>query len=275
MAELAIKFGDSAAYERAIGRWSRAVAPIFLQWLAPPASSARWLDVGCGSGVLAHTLLELSSHAKVIGIDAEIAQIAQASRVVAADRAMFQVADARRLPFADASFDVAASALVLNFIAERPQAMAEKRRVTRAGGRVAAYVWDFAEELSPSGPLRRAMRRFGVDVPAIPGTTESRIEALRTLFEQAALERIETRTIEVCLAYRDFQDFWQAQTPNYNPTTKIIASMTRSERTRLMRAVRAELPTAPGGVIEYFARANAIKARVPRGMRGRLLDNRA
>jgi 2-polyprenyl-3-methyl-5-hydroxy-6-metoxy-1,4-benzoquinol methylase len=51
MAELPIKFDDSAAYERAMGRWSRAVAPIFLQWLAPPVS-ARWLDVGCGAGCL-------------------------------------------------------------------------------------------------------------------------------------------------------------------------------------------------------------------------------
>jgi ubiquinone/menaquinone biosynthesis C-methylase UbiE len=191
----------------------------------------------------------------------------QASRGPAADRAVFQVADARRLPFADASFDIAASALVLNFIVERSQALAEMQRVTCAGGRVAAYVWDFAEELSPSGPLRRALRRCGLDVPAIPGTGESRIEALRTLFEQAGLERIETRTVEVCLAYRDFQEFWQAQTPGYSPTTKVIATMTESERTRLMRAVRAQLPAAPGGVIEYFARANAIKARVPRDTR--------
>ena len=274
MAELRIKFDDSAAYERAMGRWSRAVAPIFLQWLAPPAS-ARWLDVGCGTGVLAHTLLELSSPARVIGIDPEVAQIAQASRGPAAGRAAFQVADACRLPFADASFDIAAAALALNFIAERSQAMAEMRRVTRGGGTVAAYVWDFAEEFSPSGPLRRAMRRFGVDVPAIPGTAESRIAALRLLFEQAALERIETRTIEVCLAYQDFQDFWQAQTSSYSPMTKIIASMTESERTRLMRTIRAGLPAAPGDVIEYFARANAIKARVPRSLRGLLRDKRA
>ena len=273
MAELAFKFDDSAAYERAMGRWSRAVAPIFLQWLAPPAS-ARWLDVGCGTGVLTHTLLELCSPAKVTGVDPESAQIASASRGSAAGRATFQVADARTLPFADASFDVAASALVLNFVAQRSQAMSEKRRVTRAGGIVAAYVWDFAEELSPSGPLRRAMRRFGVDVPTIPGTAESRVEALRTLFEQAGLDRIETRTIEVCLAYRDFEDFWQAQTPSYSPTTKIIASMTESERTRLMRDVRRELPVGPSGVIEYFARANAIKARVPRSRRGRPPDKR-
>jgi hypothetical protein len=89
------------------------------------------------------------------------------------------------------------------------------------------------------------------------------MEAMRTLFEQAALERIETRSVDVCLAYQDFGDFWQAQTPSYSPTTKVIASMTERDRSRLMRTVRAELPSAPGGVVEYFARANAIKARVP------------
>lgn len=273
MAEQAFKFDDSVAYERAIGRWSRAVAPVFLQWLAPPAG-ARWLDVGCGTGVLAHSLIAFSSPGDVVGIDPEAGQIAQASRSPVDGPVTFQVADARTLPFEDASFDVAASALVLNFIAERSQAIAEQRRVTRAGGSVAAYVWDFAEELSPSGPLRRAMRRFGLQVPAIPGTAESRVETLRRLFEQAALERIETRTIEVCLAYQDFQDFWDAQTPSYSPTTMIIKSMTENERMRLMRAVRSALPTGSGGV-EYFARANAIKAHVPLSKCGRLLDKRA
>ena len=268
MAEPVFKFDDGAAYERAMGRWSRAVAPIFLRWLAPPAA-ARWLDVGCGAGVLTQTVVAMCSPASVVGVDPEIAQIAQASRGSVLERAAFQAADARRLPFADASFDIVASALVLNFVAERSQALAEKRRVTRAGGSVAAYVWDFAEELSPSGPLRRAMRRSGVNVPAIPGTPESRITALRQLFEQAGLERIETRTVDVFLSYADFEDFWQAQTPSYSPATKMIASMTEGERMRLMRAVRMELPSAPGGVIQYFARANAIKARVPNGARDR------
>jgi ubiquinone/menaquinone biosynthesis C-methylase UbiE len=273
MAETTFDFDDSAAYERAMGRWSRAVAPVFLQWLAPPAN-ARWLDVGCGTGIFAHTLLELCAPASVVGVDAAVAQIAQATGGPAAGRASFEVADARKLPFPEASFDIVASALVLNFIADRTQALAEMRRVARAGGAVAAYVWDFAEELSPSGPLRRAMRRFGVQVPPIPGTDESGLEMLRALFHEAGLDRIETRIIDVCLAYRNFEDFWHAQTPNYAPTTKIIASMAESDRARVKSAVRGELPTAPGGVIEYFARANAIKARVPRSMRGRLPEKR-
>jgi SAM-dependent methyltransferase len=169
----------------------------------------------------------------------------------------------QQLPLADATFDVVASALVFNFVPDRLLAIAEMRRVARPGGVLAAYVWDFAQESSPSGPLRRAMRRFGVEVPAIPGTEASRLEALSALFATAGLERIETRTIDVCLAYRDFDDFWQAQTPGYAPTTKVIAAMNDRERMRLMRTVESSLPRGPGGSIEYCARANAIKARVP------------
>jgi ubiquinone/menaquinone biosynthesis C-methylase UbiE len=262
MAGHAFDFDDSTAYERAMGRWSRAVAPVVLRWLAPPPNS-RWLDVGCGTGILAHTVLELCSPAAVVGIDSAAQQVAQASRGPAAGRASFEVGDACALPFPDASFDIVASALVLNFVPERRRALAEMRRVARSGGAVAAYVWDFAEELSPSGPLRRAMRRFGVQVPPIPGTPDSGLEAMRALFQEAGLERIETKIIDVCLAYEDFEDFWEAQTPGYAPTTKVIASMTEGDRTRLKRAVRDHLPAAPEGVIEYFARANAFKARVP------------
>ena len=89
------------------------------------------------------------------------------------------------------------------------------------------------------------------------------MDALRALFVTAGFEQIETRTIDVCLAYQDFQDFWLAQTPGYAPLTKIITAMGDRDRLRLMRAVESSIPRAPGGAIEYHARANAVKARVP------------
>ena len=74
---------------------------------------------------------------------------------------------------------------------------------------------------------------------------------------------IQSTTVDVTLAYADFEDFWEAQTPGYSPTTKIINSMTEVERRRLKRAVREALSIGPNGKIEYAARANMIRATVP------------
>jgi SAM-dependent methyltransferase len=262
VAEQSLSFDDSAAYERAMGRWSRAVAPAFLDWLAAPAG-ARWLDVGCGTGVFSELVVETCVPAAVCAVDPSSAQIEHARRQPVAGRVDFRVGDAQALPFADGTFDVVAAALVVNFIPDRPRALREMRRVARAGGIVAGYVWDFAAERSPSGPLRLGMRRFGIDVPELPGTTASSRGALETLFRDAGLGSIATRSIEVTLPYSSFDDFWQAQTPGYYPTTKVIAAMMASERTRLMEAVRAGLSARADGAIEYSACAHAIRARVP------------
>jgi SAM-dependent methyltransferase len=245
-----------------MGRWSRAVARVFIEWVAPPAG-ARWLDVGCGTGAFTELVLEACLPLTVSAVDPAAAQIDHASRQAVAERAQFRVADAMALPFPDAVFDVVASALVINFIPDRPKGLSEMRRVAHAGGIVAGYVWDFESELSPSGPLRRGMRRFGAEVPPLPGTEQSSLEALTALFAHAGLEGIATRPIEVTQPYFDFDDFWEAQTPAYLPTSRIIAGMTGDRRARLKEIVRAGFPVRPDGKIEYSARANAIRACVP------------
>jgi ubiquinone/menaquinone biosynthesis C-methylase UbiE len=262
MAEIAHSFDDSAAYERFIGHWGRAAGAIFLDWLAPP-EEACWLDVGCGTGLFTELILDTRLPATVVAIDQAKAQIDYALRKPTARRADFRVADAHALPFPDASFDVVASALVINFIPDRPRALSEMRRVTRPGGIVAGYVWDFAAELSPSGPFRLGMRQAIADMPALPGTGDSRLGALGSLFERAGLEQVATRSIDVTVSFPDFEAFWVAQMPSYSPTTKMIAAMTESDRTRLIASVRARLPVRTDGRIEYSARANAVKGRVP------------
>ncbi len=262
MTSPAHSFDDSTGYERLIGRWSRAVGSIFIEWLAPPAN-ARWLEVGCGTGVFTELVVQKCDPASIDALDPEQTQIEHARRQPVAKRANFQVADAQTLPFDDASFDIVASALVINFIADKHRALSEMRRVARAGGVVAGYVWDFAMEHSPSGPFRNAMRAFGIDVAALPGADESTLPALHALFKQAGLIDITTRAIDVSLPYTGFDDFWQAQTTRYSPTTKLIDAMTHSERERLMQSLRDAVPSRADGTIEYFARANAIMARAP------------
>lgn len=53
-------WASGAAYEPYIGRWSRRVAREFLRWLAV-SPQACWLDVGCGTGALSQTILEIAS----------------------------------------------------------------------------------------------------------------------------------------------------------------------------------------------------------------------
>jgi ubiquinone/menaquinone biosynthesis C-methylase UbiE len=258
-----LSFDDSAAYERFVGTWGRAAGSRFLDWLDPP-KRVNWLDVGCGTGLFTELIVKNCSPASVVGLDPAPAQIAFATGKPIAAQAQFRTGDAQALPFPDAAFDVVASALVINFIPDRARALAEMARVTRSGGLVGGYIWDFQAELSPSGPFRLALQEFVKGVPPLPGTEDSAPSRLRSLFEQADFADIVTTSFEVTVEFPDFNAFWIAQTPRYAPTTKIVTAMDASQRDQLQAAIRSRVNPSAGGVIRYTARANAIRARAGR-----------
>jgi SAM-dependent methyltransferase len=255
-------FDDAAAYEAFMARWSRAAGEVFLEWLAPP-KHASWLDVGCGTGVFTQLIFDAASPASVAAIDPTRVQIEYARRQPVGRRADFRVADAQALPFADRTFDAVVAALAINFIADRPRAIAEMRRVARPGGVVAGYVWDFEGERSPGSLLRAGLEATGVEVPDLPGVADCAVPALQSLFEGAGLARIASRTIDVTLSFSGFDDLWRDLRPNFGPRGKIVASLSEAQRTRLIDNLRASLPAGPDGSVSCSARAHAIKARIP------------
>jgi ubiquinone/menaquinone biosynthesis C-methylase UbiE len=259
MVEVRQVFDDSAGYERFMGRWSRAVGEIFLDWIGA-APQLEWLDVGCGTGIFTELVVNRCQPSRVTGVDPAQAQIDLAARKVSDARVGFQTADAQALPFADASFDVVTAALVVNFVPDRNKALSEMRRVVRPSGLVAGYVWDFAANASPSAPLRTGLRRVGTEAPDVPGTQDSTEARLRALLGKAGFRDIAMRAITVTSSYSDFEDFWQAQTPGYNPISKVIAGLESSTRDRLRQTVQAELGAADNRPVEYSARANAFLA---------------
>src|SRR5690606_8579513 len=131
------------AYERYMGRWSRRIAPHFLEWLSISAE-ASWLDIGCGTGILSSTILAKCMPRRVVGIDPSEGFVQAARAQVSDARFRCQQGSAEALPFKDGEFSVAVSGLVLNFVRDKHKAVREMKRVVSPGGRVALYVWDYA-----------------------------------------------------------------------------------------------------------------------------------
>ncbi len=92
MAEDTQRFSDGTAYEQFMGRWTRAIGTIFLDWLTPP-TDARWLDIGCGTGVFTDLIVSTCSPATVVAIDPSEPQIEIARKKAIAQRVDFRVAD--------------------------------------------------------------------------------------------------------------------------------------------------------------------------------------
>ena len=259
-----VEFSDGEAYEKFMGRWSRAAGRQFLSWLDLSAG-LRWLDVGCGTGVFAETIHEVCGAKEIVGVDPAEAQIAYAQSRNTGETISYEVADARSIPYEDNSFDVAAAALVINFIPDREKAVAEMQRVVKPGGMVSAYVWDFAGGSGIAQHLRVAIAQYkaetnqhGNDALNVEST---RRESLEKLFGSAGIANIVSSQIEIDLQFRDFDDYWTSNTKFASPAGKFIKSLNDDELRRFQAILREKLTFGYDGVISYSSRVNAVKGQ--------------
>lgn len=274
MAEPAALWAVGDAYEPYVGRWSRLVAREFLAWLGV-GDGAVWLDVGCGTGALSQTVLTAAEPAAVVGIDRSAGYLTYARDQLADPRAGFVAADASRLPLADGRFDAVVSGLVLNFVPDPAQAVREMARVTRAGGRVAAYVWDYAGRmelirflwdaaatLDPAAIELDEGRRFGLCQPG----------PLAGLFQDAGLVEVGVRPIQVPTRFRDFDDYWMPFLGGQGPAPGYVMGLGEAQRAVLREELRRRLPVADDGSIPLVARAWAVGG-TSAGLPGLVADN--
>ena len=97
-------FTDGEAYERMMGRWSRPVGKIFLDWLDAPRGR-RWLDVGCGNGAFTEEIVARCAPATVKAIDPSDEQLAFARTRPGTKMAKFEVGDAQKLSPYECGFE--------------------------------------------------------------------------------------------------------------------------------------------------------------------------
>lgn len=252
-------YSDGEAYDRGSGRWSRLLAQQFVPWLGV-RRDARWLDVACGTGALAGTVIDLAWPGAVTGVDRSQAYLEQARRRVAG--AHFEAADVHSLPFPDSTFDAVVSALALLYTRDPLQVAREMRRVCVSGGVVGASAWD--DELHVGRLFWDAAREVGAatsdDDPrerfdAVSG------EALAALFREAGLREVASRDLVAEIAYDSFDDVWTLYGSGQGHTGAFCAALPPARQSQVREALRTRLPAARDGRIHVTGRAWAARGR--------------
>jgi SAM-dependent methyltransferase len=251
------------AYERYVGRWSREVAPRFLEWLRVPPG-LRWLDVGCGTGALSAAILDSCAPASVDGVEPSEGFLETAVAELG-NRVTFHRADASALPLDDESVDVVVSGLVLNFVQDLDTALAEMSRVAVDGGVVAGYVWDYADRMGLMRWFWRAATELDPHAAALDEGArfdDFTPEGLTWRFASSGLVDAEAGSVEVPTRFADFDEYWSPFLGGQGVAPAYAMSLDEPARDRLRERLRELVPTGPDGAIDLVARAWTVRGLV-------------
>ena len=171
--------GQAAAYERGFTRLTAYTTGALLD-AAGVTAGTRLLDVGTGTGVVAGAAV--ARRARVTAIDAEPSMAEAAARNVPG--LDVRVAVLPDLPLPDGAFGAVTGNFVINLVGDPAAALAELRRVLRAGGRLALTCWTYPPP-PVLGVAAEAIEAAGVlwpdDVPRPPFRTYSSPEPFAAL----------------------------------------------------------------------------------------------
>jgi SAM-dependent methyltransferase len=264
---------DGAAYDVWLGRWSSRLAKVFLDFIDFPLrgddskAAGELLDVGCGTGSLTFEMAERWPDREIIGVDLAPPYIAYAQSRRISKGPTFELGDACSLKYHDGRFAGAAAQLLFLFISNPVAALREMRRVTRAGGTVAAVVWDgrgglvfqrmlwdTAVAIDPNA--RVARDSLFANPVAIP-------EGLAGFFKEAGLVEVEEQSVTIRMDFANFDDYWNSFQGGQGPVGKYFTDLTPDLKERIKEAVRdAYCSGSPDGLRSLTASAWAVKGKV-------------
>lgn len=244
-------FGDAQAYERFMGRWSRLLASLLVDF-SEVHDTGRVLDAGSGTGALALSIAKSKPYCQVLGVDPSKEYVEYAnSRNPFPDRVSFEIGDASQLRFADATFDASLSLLAFNFFPNSKKALREVSRVTKPGGCISAGVWDY-------GWGMRMLRLFWDAAATVDPAAEKfdelhmplcRSGELQELWVRSHLEHVVERSLDITMRFESFADYWDPFLLGQGPAGVYLrnadAVRRRSLRTELKRLLALASEDAP------------------------------
>lgn len=254
-------------YDGYMGRWSRRLAPLFLDF-SGTKDGEKVLDVGCGTGSLVFSLIDRCNVAAVEAIDYEEAFVAALNRQNTDTRITARQGDACALPFRDHEFDRALSLLVLHFVSDAQKAIREMRRVVKPGGVVAASVWDnyggmpaqriFWDSFAAIEPLAVPRRATSTIRPM------TRPGELAGAFADAGLVDVKETMLTIRMDFETFDDYWLPLLHGQGTLAQFISELPASASgTVKAKVLEAYLCGGADGPRSFASVAWAVRAKCP------------
>ena len=258
-------FSAGDAYERYMGRWSRALAPLLVEFAGVRDGDAV-LDVGAGTGALSAAVAQAAPSSDVLGVDRSEPFVAFARAHHPRHRMRFEAGDAQALELDDERFDRTLSLLIVNFIPNPARALSEMIRVTRSGGVVAAAVWEYGEGME-------MLRTFWDEAVSLDPDADAKDERhmplsrrgeLAELWRAQTLSDVRDEALSIDTLFFSFDDYWLPFLETQGPAGAYVAGLSEAGRAALEQRLRHRLLGGrPDGPIALRARAWAVRGVVP------------
>jgi arsenite methyltransferase len=222
-----------------------------------PKPGERVLDVGCGTGRLGDYVASLvAPGGKVVGIDPLPLRI----EIAAAKNPRFEASVGRAEDlsrFADESFDVVYLNSVFHWIADKPKALCEARRVLKPGGRLGVNSANAQRPHQSAALVREAVLEEGLTHSASANALGANYSVgateLERLLRDAELDRVrvDEHTFVDTVSGLDELVAWSQSSSFGNFLADLSPSDQARVRTRLQRKLEA-LRTPEGIKLERY-----------------------
>lgn len=252
-------------YERCL------VAPLFRPYAeimlaeVTLSNGDRVLDIACGTGIIARVARErLGDSGRVVGIDVSPDMLAVARAV--APSIDWREGDASALPLGDGEqFDVVVCQQGLQFFPDQAAAVAQMRRASAKGGRVAVATWRSDDDI----PFFRQLR--GVAEQRLGDIADQRYSygdpaALEALLRRAGFLDVHCKTVSRDVKLDDGKAFLRLNSMALVGMSAAGKQMVDEERKRVVEEIVAEsMPVLQrfetGSVYAFELRTNLATAR--------------